>query len=95
MKHLSFSKIQFLFIIESFFVFQIAETGVGGTAKCTFKFIPPYAGHGVLVAKFTCKELDDVDGFLPYEAEPRPEDVLINGNSVYHDETITRTDVIP
>lgn len=79
--------------IESARVFKIAEIPIGGTAASTFKLIPPYAGRAAIVAKFQCKELDDVDGFLAFEVQPRPEDVLMNGNT--SNEIISRTDVIP
>ncbi|XP_005181682.2 annulin isoform X2 [Musca domestica] len=74
--------------------FKIAEIPVGGTAASTFKYTPPYAGRGTLLAKFSSKELDDVDGFMHYEIKPRPEDVIMNNNS---SNTIIRrrTDVIP
>lgn len=74
--------------------FKIAEVPIGGTAAATFKFTPPYSGRGTFAAKFTSKELDDVDGFLAFEMQPRPEDVLTeNGNRSYN-EVISRTDVI-
>ncbi|XP_073827498.1 transglutaminase isoform X2 [Musca autumnalis] len=80
--------------IEKPLRFKIAEIPVGGTAASTFKYIPPYAGRGTLLAKFSSKELDDVDGFMHYEIKPRPEDIIMNNNS---SNTIIRrrTDVIP
>lgn len=75
--------------------FKIAEIPVGGTAASTFKFIPPYSGRGTLIAKFNSKELDDVDGYLHFEIEPRPEDIIMNGNGTRTAEVVRRTDVIP
>jgi transglutaminase 1 len=66
--------------------------GVGETAEHTFMFTPPYSGRATLVAKFTSKELDDVDGFLAFEVHPRDEDVIMNGDIA---EIVARTDVIP
>lgn len=67
---------------------------MGGTAASTFKYIPPYAGRGTLLAKFSSKELDDVDGFMHYEIQPRPEDVIMNVNR--NSNIIRRrTDVLP
>ncbi|ALC38660.1 Tg [Drosophila busckii] len=81
--------------IEQPLKFKIAETPVGGTAAATFKYVPPYAGRGTLVAKFTAKELEDVDGYKHYEIEPRPEDVL-QPNASHRSSNIIRrrTDVI-
>lgn len=78
------------------FLLKIAEIPVGGTAASTFKYVPPYAGRGTLLAKFSSKELDDVDGFMHYEIQPRPEDVINNshrrsGSNII----IRRSDVIP
>ncbi|XP_055683515.1 annulin isoform X2 [Lutzomyia longipalpis] len=76
--------------------FKIAEVPIDGTAAATFKYTPPYAGRGALAAKFTSKELDDVDGFLAFETQPRPEDVLMsNGSHPRMNEVISRRDVIP
>ncbi|XP_055376367.1 annulin isoform X2 [Condylostylus longicornis] len=79
--------------IEKALLFKIAEIPVGGTGAATFKFTPPYAGRGTLVAKFDSKDLDDVDGFLAFEVEPRPGDVLTNG-ATFTNEIVIRTDVI-
>lgn len=67
---------------------------MGGTAASTFKYVPPYAGRGTLLAKFNCKELDDVDGYTHYEIEPRPEDIISNGTHQSHNIIRRRTDVI-
>lgn len=53
--------------ITLFFLEQISEIPVGGTAASTFKYRPPYAGQGTLIAKFTSLQLQDVDGFVVYE----------------------------
>lgn len=52
---------------------------------------PPFAGRGTIAAKFTSRELDDVDGFVAFEAKPRPEDVLMETSD---NEVIERTDII-
>ncbi|XP_012159747.1 annulin isoform X1 [Ceratitis capitata] len=80
--------------IEKALRFKIVEIPVGGTAASTFKYIPPYAGRGTLLAKFNCKELDDVDGYMHYEIEPRPEDIINNGTHRAHNIIRRRTDVI-
>lgn len=77
------------------FFLQIAEIPVGGTTSATFKYTPPFAGRGALVAKFSSKELDDVDGFIGYEVAPRPEDVLIENANRVPGRYIERRDVIP
>lgn len=66
---------------------------VRAMAEGKFEVIPPWSGRHTIVAKFTSKELDDVDGFLAFEAAPQPEDVIVNGND--RNEVIARTDVIP
>ena len=73
---------------------QIAEIPVAGTGASTFKYNPPYAGRGTLVAKFNSKELDDVDGFIALEILPRPGDIILNGTTLTN-EIIVRSDVIP
>ncbi|XP_059618771.1 annulin [Phlebotomus argentipes] len=76
--------------------FKIAEVPVDGTAAATFKYTPPFAGRGAFAAKFTSKELDDVDGFLAFETQPRPEDVIMtNGSHPGMNDIIVRRDVIP
>ncbi|XP_030383755.1 annulin isoform X2 [Scaptodrosophila lebanonensis] len=82
--------------IEKPLKFKIAEIPVGGTAASTFKYVPPYAGRGTLLAKFNSKELDDVDGYMHYEIEPRPGDILhSSGTSRMSNIIRRRTDVIP
>lgn len=74
--------------------FKVADVPVGGDAVVAFEFVPPYSGKGTFVAKFFSKELDDVDGFLAFEMQPRPEDILTpNWNRDYNN-VIARTDVI-
>ncbi|EDV59286.1 annulin isoform X1 [Drosophila erecta] len=81
--------------IEQPLKFKIAEIPVGGTAAATFKYTPPYAGRGTMLAKFTSRELDDVDGYRHYEIEPRPEDLLQpNGSHRSSNIIRRRTDVI-
>ncbi|XP_052850982.1 annulin-like [Drosophila gunungcola] len=46
---------------------KVAEITVGGIAAATFKYTPPYAGRGTLLAKFNAKELEDVSGYKHYE----------------------------
>ncbi|GAB0089081.1 annulin [Sergentomyia squamirostris] len=76
--------------------FKIAEVPIDGTAAATFKFTPPFAGRGALAAKFTSKDLDDVDGFLAFETRPRPEDVLMTNGSHYGmNDIISRRNIIP
>lgn len=53
--------------IDTPLLFKISEIPVGGTAASTFKYRPPYAGQGTLIAKFTSLQLQDVDGFVVYE----------------------------
>lgn len=61
-------------------------------AEGKFEVIPPWSGRHTIFAKFDSKELDDVDGFLNFEAAPQPEDVLLNENGR---EIVARTDVVP
>ncbi|XP_049802797.1 annulin isoform X1 [Schistocerca nitens] len=48
----------------------------GEEASVNFKFTPKYDGRATIAAKFTSKELDDVDGFLNFMVEPKKE---VNG----------------
>lgn len=43
---------------------------VGGKAEAQFSFTPPRTGRFTIAAKFTCKEMDDVDGYLFIMVEP-------------------------
>lgn len=68
---------------------------VDGTASATFKYKPPYAGRATFAAKFFSKELNDVDGFVSFEIEPRDEDRYHNGYNRRPNEYIVRTNIIP
>jgi transglutaminase 1 len=70
----------------------VGEIPVEGTAEKTFSYTPPYSGKATIAAKFTSKELDDVDGFLAFEVQPRDEDFIMNGDPPA---IVARTDVIP
>ncbi|CAG9771686.1 unnamed protein product [Ceutorhynchus assimilis] len=45
----------------------------GEKAKGEFKFTPPRTGRFAVAAKFVCKEMDDVDGFIMILVEPKKE----------------------
>jgi transglutaminase 1 len=45
-------------------------------AETRFAYKPPYVGSAKIIAKFTSKEMDDVDGYRVFEISPRPEDVI-------------------
>ncbi|XP_017060319.2 LOW QUALITY PROTEIN: annulin-like [Drosophila ficusphila] len=45
---------------------KIAEVPMGGNATADFEYTPPYYGHVAMVAKFSCKELDEVDGYKDF-----------------------------
>lgn len=65
---------------------------VKAMAEGKFEIVPPWSGRHTIIAKFDSKELDDVDGFLNFEAAPQPEDVILTNVTP---EIIARTDVIP
>ncbi|XP_044742893.1 annulin isoform X2 [Chrysoperla carnea] len=46
---------------------------VGGFAKAQLDFIPPRTGRQTITAKFTSKELEDVDGFTRFTVIPNKE----------------------
>lgn len=46
----------------------------GENATATFSFVPPKVGRQSFGAKFTCKEMNDVDGFLVFVAEANKEE---------------------
>ncbi|XP_039442709.1 annulin-like isoform X2 [Culex pipiens pallens] len=77
--------------IEKPLIFKHPEVAVDETISNTFVLTPPFAGRGTIAAKFTSRELDDVDGFVAFEAKPRPEDVLMETGD---NEVIERTDII-
>ncbi|XP_049279486.1 annulin-like isoform X1 [Anopheles funestus] len=72
-------------------LFKHPEIAAGEKVSNTFTMTPPYSGRMTLAAKFTSKELDDVDGFLAFIAHPRPEDIIME---VEDNTIIARTDVI-
>ncbi|KFB35768.1 hypothetical protein ZHAS_00002672 [Anopheles sinensis] len=72
-------------------LFKHPEIAPGEKVLNTFTMIPPYSGRLTIAAKFTSKELDDVDGFLAFLANPRPEDIIMETED---NEIIARTDVI-
>ncbi|KAJ8865859.1 hypothetical protein PR048_033382 [Dryococelus australis] len=45
----------------------------GGEALVPFKMTPKFPGRATIIAKFTSKELEDVDGFLNFMVEPKME----------------------
>lgn len=45
----------------------------GGTAKGEFKSTPPRTGRHTVAAKFVCKQMDDVDGYIIIMVEPKKE----------------------
>ncbi|XP_014288385.1 annulin [Halyomorpha halys] len=52
-------------------------------AKADFKIIPPTSGKGVIVAKFSSKELDDVDGFINFQIrEKNPANNGVTNNAI-------------
>lgn len=68
------------------------DVPVRGTAEIRFVYKPPYAGRATFAAKFSSKELDDVDGFKAFVIAPRDEDILMSDRS--NNETIFRTDIV-
>lgn len=52
-------------------VFAKESVPPGARAKGEFKFIPPRIGRHTIAAKFVCKQMDDVDGFLSIMVEPK------------------------
>ena len=61
-------------------------------AEGRFAYKPPYAGRATFAAKFTSKELNDVDGFKAFVIAPREEDILMPDRS--NNETISRSDIV-
>ncbi|KAL7036304.1 hypothetical protein ACKWTF_008773 [Chironomus riparius] len=57
-----------------------------------FAYKPSYVGSAKLVAKFTSKEMDDVDGFRVFEVAPKPEDVLMD--PIDNDTIISESDIV-
>jgi transglutaminase 1 len=60
-------------------------------AETRFAYKPKYVGSAKLVAKFTSKEMDDVDGFRVFEIAPKPDDMLMNENN--HDTIISKVTI--
>ncbi|CAG9826107.1 unnamed protein product [Diabrotica balteata] len=52
----------------------------GSRAKAEFKFTPPRIGRHTIGAKFVCKQMDDVDGFLSIMVEPKKDDNTLDNN---------------
>lgn len=63
-------------------VLKVPEVSAYGTASATFRYLPRFSGRATFIAKFYSKELDDVDGFLAFEIQPRPEDIIVG--TTYH-----------
>lgn len=61
-------------------------------AEVRFAYKPPYAGRATFAAKFSSKELNDVDGYKAFVIAPREEDILMPDRS--RNETISRTDIV-
>lgn len=57
-------------------ILKVSDIQPKAYAETRFAYKPPYAGSAKLIAKFTSKEMDDVDGFRVFEIAPRPEDIL-------------------
>ncbi|XP_031617392.1 annulin isoform X1 [Contarinia nasturtii] len=74
---------------------KVSEVPVDGIALASFKYVPPYAGRLTFAAKFVSKQLNDCDGFIAFEAAPRPSDVYANGHHRPRDFVVRRTNVIP
>lgn len=58
--------------------------------EARFVYKPPYVGSAKLVAKFTSKEMDDVDGFRVFEISPKPDEILM---PEANNDVISRSDV--
>lgn len=75
----------------NFFCFQVPDVPPKSFAEARFVFKPTYVGSAKLLAKFTSKEMDDVDGFRVFEVLPKADDIL---TPEANNETISRTDVV-
>lgn len=49
--------------IEEPIILKVAKVQPNSPVEASFIYTPPYVGTAKLVAKFSCKELNDVDGF--------------------------------
>lgn len=60
--------------VESFrlnaFSQQVSDVSPQSFAETRFAYKPPYVGSAKLVAQFTSKEMDDVDGFKGLRSRP-------------------------
>ncbi|KAG5680333.1 hypothetical protein PVAND_009844 [Polypedilum vanderplanki] len=74
--------------IEEPLILKIADVQPKHFAETRFAYKPKYVGSAKLVAKFTCKEVDDIDGFRVFEIAPKPDDMLMNENN--HDKIISK-----
>ncbi|XP_050309877.1 annulin [Anthonomus grandis grandis] len=59
--------------IEGKLKLKVKAVPPGEEATGEFKFTPPRTGRFAVAAKFVCKEMDDVDGFVMILVEPRKE----------------------
>jgi transglutaminase 1 len=79
--------------IDKPIILKVSEVPPAGLAEVRFAYKPPYVtSKAVLEAKFTSKELDDVDGFKVFEIKPAEGNIIKPDRS--HNEVIRRTDVI-
>jgi transglutaminase 1 len=77
--------------IETPILLKVNEVQPKTFAEVRFAYKPPYVGSAKLIAKFTSKEMDDVDGFRSFEIAPKADDVLMPETN--NDVIISRTDV--
>lgn len=70
---------------------QVPDIQPNTFAETRFVYKPTYVGSAKLIAKFTSKEMDDVDGFRVFEIAAQPEDVL---TPEIINETIEKTVVV-
>lgn len=87
LKYNLISKIPF-----SNYFLQVPDILPNTVTETRFAYKPPYVGSAKLVAKFTSKEIDDVDGFRVFEVAPKPEDVLMETTD--NDTIISKSDVV-
>lgn len=81
-----------VFYLIKIFFYQVPDVQPKSFAETRFAYKPPYVGSAKLIAKFTSKEIDDVDGFRVFEVAPKPEDILINDNN--HDTIISKNNIV-
>lgn len=63
-------------------------------AETRFTYKPSYVGSVKLIAKFTSREMDDVDGLRVFEVAPKPEDILMNTNGSNNDVIIINKEIV-